>query len=121
MGEPTTVYRSIGHDSTRWEGFSFREGDIVVTTPPKCGTTWTQMICGLLIFQKPELPAPLAELSPWLDMLTRPREEVFAQLQAQTHRRFIKSHTPLDGLPLRPRQYGGSGHPKAGRPRGHRW
>jgi len=25
-----------------------------------------QMICALLIFQTPELPAPLAQLSPWL-------------------------------------------------------
>ena len=61
------------------------------------------MICGLLIFGTPDLPAPLSELSPWLDRSIRPREEVFAQLAAQTHRRFIKSHTPLDGLPSDPR------------------
>jgi sulfotransferase family protein len=28
---------------------------------------------------------------------------VFAQLAAQEHRRFIKTHTPLDGIPLDPR------------------
>jgi hypothetical protein len=28
------------------------------------------------------------------------RDDVFATLSAQTHRRFIKSHTPLDGLPV---------------------
>jgi hypothetical protein len=61
-----------------------------------------QTICGLLIFQKPIFDRPLAEISPWLDMLTRNRAEVFAQLDAQRHRRFIKTHTPLDGLPLRP-------------------
>jgi hypothetical protein len=56
------------------------------------------MICALLIFQKPELPLPLDTLSPWIDMLTRARTEVFAELEAQTHRRFIKTHTPLDGI-----------------------
>jgi aryl sulfotransferase len=60
------------------------------------------MICALLIFQTPELPAPLAQLSPWLDWLIIPRDEVFARLEAQTHRRFIKTHTPLDGVPLSP-------------------
>ncbi len=60
------------------------------------------MICALLIFQTPDLPAPLAKLSPWLDWLITPRDRVFARLGAQTHRRFIKTHTPLDGIPLDP-------------------
>src|SRR5262249_50372291 len=38
-------------------------------------------------------------LSPWLDMLTRSRDAVIADLDAQSHRRFIKTHTPYDGLP----------------------
>lgn len=92
-------YRSFVTDSARWDGFAFRDGDIVITTPAKCGTTWMQMICALLIFRTADLPAPLARLSPWLDMLTRPRDEVVGDLEAQTHRRFIKTHTPLDGLP----------------------
>src|SRR5262249_22562375 len=45
---------------------------------------------------------PLDMLSPWIDMVTRARTEVFADLAAQTHRRFIKSHTPLDGIPNDP-------------------
>jgi aryl sulfotransferase len=74
----------------------------VISTRSKHGTTWMQMICGLLIFGVPELPAPLGELSPWLDWLVRPIDEVRAQLQAQSHRRFIKTHTPLDGIPVDP-------------------
>jgi hypothetical protein len=92
-------YHTIVMDSLRWDGFEFREDDIVISTPPKCGTTWMQMICALLVFQSPDLPRPLDELSPWLDMLTRSRDEVVAELNGQTHRRFIKTHTPLDGLP----------------------
>jgi hypothetical protein len=81
----------------------FRPGDIVISTRSKSGTTWMQMICALLIFQTPRLPAPLAELSPWLDWLITPRDEAYARLRAQKHRRFIKTHTPLDGIPLDPR------------------
>jgi aryl sulfotransferase len=92
-------YCSLVTDSARWDGFEFRADDIIISTPPKCGTTWTQMICALLIFQTPTFEQPLSITSPWLDMLTRPRAEVFADLEAQTHRRFIKTHTPLDGLP----------------------
>jgi len=88
------------YDSVRWEGFDPRPDDIIISTPPKCGTTWTQMICALLVFQTSDLPAPLWRLSPWLDWLGTPRSEVDAQLSAQEHRRFVKSHTPLDGLPL---------------------
>jgi len=91
-------YEGTVFDSRRWDGFELRPGDIVISTPPKCGTTWTQMICALLIFQEPELALPLDRLSPWIDMVTRSRTEVFAELEAQTHRRFIKTHTPLDGI-----------------------
>jgi aryl sulfotransferase len=93
-------YQSPDEDSARWLGFPFRDGDIVISTRSKTGTTWVQMICALLIFQTPELPAPLAQLSPWLDHLIVPREQVYAELAAQKHRRFIKTHTPLDGIPL---------------------
>jgi hypothetical protein len=94
-------YRSFVADSARWAEFEHRAGDIVISTPPKCGTTWTQMLCALLIFDGPAFPAPLERLSPWLDMLNRPVEEVRATYANQTNRRFIKTHTPLDGLPLR--------------------
>ncbi len=99
MPTAPTRYQSDIEDSARWEGFEFRPDDIVISTPSKAGTTWTQMICALLIFQTPELPAPLTTLSPWLDMRLRPVGVVHAQLAAQQHRRFIKTHTPLDGLP----------------------
>jgi len=98
-----TRYVSAHEDSARWDGFEFRDGDIVISTRSKSGTTWMQMICALLVFQTSELPAPLSSLSPWLDWLVRPRDEVLAELAAQEHRRFVKTHTPLDGVPLDPR------------------
>ncbi len=93
----------LNEDRARWLGFPFRDGDIVISTRSKTGTTWVQMICALLIFQTPDLPAPLGRLSPWLDHLTASREQVYAQLAAQQHQRFIKTHTPLDGMPPDPR------------------
>ena len=94
-------YRSLMMDNARWEGFEFRPSDIVISTPAKCGTTWTQMLCALLIFDGPDFPAPLSKLSPWLDQSIRPLDDVRAVYAAQQHRRFIKTHTPLDGLPVR--------------------
>lgn len=93
-------YQSVLADSARWNAFEFRDGDIIISAPVKCGVTWTQMICALLIFRQRTFPKPLDLVSPWLDMLTRPLEEVVRDLEAQQHRRFIKSHTPLDGLPF---------------------
>ena len=58
------------------------------------------MICALLIFQSDRFPRPLARLSPWLDRTTVPLDEVIARLDAQPHRRVIKTHTPLDGIPI---------------------
>lgn len=91
-------YRSSEEDSERWRRFRFRDGDIVISTRSKSGTTWMQMICALLVFQSPRLPAPLAELSPWVDWLVLSENDVFARLEAQSHRRFVKTHTPLDGV-----------------------
>src|SRR5262249_25621990 len=72
----------------------FRDGDIVISTRSKTGTTWVQMICALLVFQTPELPAPLGQLSPWLDHLIAPRDQVWARLAAQQHRRVLHTHPP---------------------------
>jgi hypothetical protein len=87
------------YGSSRWDGFELRPGGIIISTPPKCGTTWTQMICALLILQEPEFALPPDTLSPWIDMVTRARADVLADLEAQTHRRLIKTRTPLDGIP----------------------
>ncbi len=95
-------YRSDEEDSARWTGFPFRQGDIVISTRSKTGTTWVQMICALLIFQTPDFPGTIGGLSPWLDHLVAPADQVVARLEAQRHRRFIKTHTPLDGIPVDP-------------------
>lgn len=92
-------YLNVVFDSARWEHYVPREGDVVVCTSYKAGTTWTQMICALILHGRPDLPAPLAELSPWLDMRVAAIGDVIAALERQPFRRIIKTHTALDGLP----------------------
>ncbi len=94
-----TRYRNPVYDSARWEGFPFRDGDIVISTPPKCGTTWMQTLCAMLVLDTIEFDRALAEISPWLDMQTNQLAMVVRGLEAQHHRRVIKTHTPFDGLP----------------------
>lgn len=98
-----TRYRSSEEDSARWLRFPFREGDVVISTRSKSGTTWMQQICVSLLLGTPHLPGSLAEISPWVDWLVEPYDEILARLEAQTHRRVVKTHTPLDGVALDPR------------------
>ena len=99
---PLRHYQDASWDSARWQGFEPRQGDILVCTPYKAGTTWMQMICALLIFQRTELHKPLAEISPWMEIRGHEAAKVHATYAAQSHRRFIKTHTALDGLPWYP-------------------
>ena len=94
----TRIYQNHHFDSTRWDYFEPRENDIVVATSYKAGTTWTQAIVAHLLFPDRNFPTAPAEMSPWLDMRIMPLEVVLNRLKAQTHRRFIKTHLPLDGM-----------------------
>ncbi|MBD3646656.1 MAG: sulfotransferase domain-containing protein, partial [Pseudomonadales bacterium] len=85
--------------ASRWHDFEVREGDVIISTSYKAGTTWMQTIVGNIIFHETGLPAPSGELSPWLDMRVFPELEMKEGLASQTHQRFIKTHLPLDGLP----------------------
>lgn len=95
-------YRGFICDSDRWSRFPLRDDDVVISSPSKCGTTWVQTIVGMLLTGRVELDRPLGLVSPWLDMSSRSEAELFALLAAQEHRRWIKTHTPLDGLPRHP-------------------
>ena len=98
MIAPTSENRNLISDSRRWAGFVPRPGDIVVATPPKNGTTWMQTIVTTLLFPD-GAPGPVFEVAPWLEARWSPVEEVLARLEAQTHRRQIKTHSPADAIP----------------------
>ena len=93
------VYRSELTDSTRWDHLRRRPGDVFVCTMAKHGTTWTQTLVAMLLHGGPALPWPIAEGSPWFDAEEGPIAETVARLEAQTGRRVLKTHTPLDGVP----------------------
>jgi aryl sulfotransferase len=40
-------YRGRTSDNARWDRFAFRDDDVVISTPSKCGTTWMQNIVGM--------------------------------------------------------------------------
>jgi aryl sulfotransferase len=97
----TRIYRHHHLDSTRWDAVRPRPGDIVVSTSAKAGTTWMQRILSLLVFGTGPLPDVLSRVSPWIDCrYTDPLDTVVARIEAQPHRRFLKTHLPLDALPF---------------------
>ncbi len=90
--------------STRRAGTSIvpRPDDIVITTSLKAGTTWTQRIVSLLVFQTTELPTTLHWVSPWPDCrFIGGKAEMQAIVESLEHRRFLKSHLAFDALPYR--------------------
>lgn len=81
-----------------WDDFALRADDIIVTTPPKCGTTWTLNIIMMLIFGQVVPDAGNRDNAPWLDCAFRDRPAIAASQAALTRRRCLKSHTPMDGI-----------------------
>jgi aryl sulfotransferase len=88
-------------DSTRLNDFPFRSDDIMIATWSKCGTTWVQQIVAQLVF-KGDPQAFGQERSPWIEFRLMSKEDAFAMAAAQTHRRFLKTHSPLEAIPFRP-------------------
>jgi aryl sulfotransferase len=84
-------------DSTIWNDLNFRNDDIVISTYAKSGTTWVQQIIAQLLFNGEE-GMEVAEMSPWLDLRVPPKEIKLPMVEAQTHRRFLKTHLPVDAL-----------------------
>ncbi|MEM7271666.1 MAG: sulfotransferase domain-containing protein [Actinomycetota bacterium] len=87
-------------DSRRWSEVTLRPDDIIIVTPPKCGTTWTQGIVRSLLWPDGDPPGSVAGLSAWIDMKNGPLAETAARIEAQTHRRFLKTHSPVDAIPF---------------------
>lgn len=97
--QPEKTLRTWHTDTSIWDDFVFRTGDIVVVTPPKTGTTWTQRILDMLLHQS-SAPRQIMDEHPWLDARFVPQQEIAAALATRTDRRSLKSHSPLTALPL---------------------
>jgi aryl sulfotransferase len=89
-------------DSTIWNDFQFRDDDIVISTYAKSGTTWMQQIIAQMMFDgNTELDTQA--MSPWIDFRLPPKEIKLPEVEAQTHRRFVKTHLPVDALVYSPK------------------
>jgi len=97
------LYQNHTLDSLRWNSVALRDDDIVIATSYKAGSTWMQGIVANLIFWGQESSAQFLEISPWIDLRIIPLDLVLGALEQQTHRRFMKTHLPLDGLRFDPR------------------
>ena len=93
----TREFQNHHFDSTIWNDFKFRDDDIIIATYAKSGTTWMQQIIAQLLF-KGEEGMEVAKMSPWLDLRVPPKEVKLPLVEAQTHRRFVKTHLPIDAL-----------------------
>lgn len=94
------LYLGALTDNRRWDSIRIRPDDVIVASPPKCGTTWMQTIIALLFSGDPAVETEVALRMPWVDIRLRELPEVAARIEAMSHRRCLKSHTPMDGLPL---------------------
>ncbi|KAF5660120.1 n-hydroxyarylamine sulfotransferase [Fusarium heterosporum] len=104
-------------DSTIWNEIKLRPDDIIISTFAKSGTTvgdpliastlanllqWMQQIVSQLLHEgDPTVPAGV--LSPWVDLRIVPREVMLGMIESQTHRRFMKSHLPVDSITWDPK------------------
>lgn len=84
-------------DSTVWNEFKIRDNDIIISTYGKSGTTWMQQIIGQMLLG-PDPDLAVGELSPWVDFRVPPKEVKIPMIEGQTHRRFLKTHLPVDAL-----------------------
>jgi aryl sulfotransferase len=98
----TRNIRNHHMDSTIWDEFRFRDDDIVIATYAKSGTTWVQQIVSQLLFHG-ATGLDVAEMSPWLDLRVPPKEVKLPAVEAQAHRRFLKTHLPVDALVYSPK------------------
>ncbi|MCC3256104.1 sulfotransferase domain-containing protein [Xanthomonas campestris pv. campestris] len=97
----TREYRNRFFDSSVWNDLAPREGDIVIASYAKAGTTWLQQIVAQLIFGgEPDID--VSAISPWVDSVYPDKATKLALLKAQSHRRFMKTHLPADALVTSP-------------------
>ena len=106
LPQVTRTYQFHSLDSMRWQSYQPRPDDIVISTSLKSGTTWMQEIVRQLIFMGRDIPerneVPVGQVSLWPDAPWSPVGKMLEKMEAQQHRRFMKTHLPLDGLPFFP-------------------
>lgn len=97
-GKEAPVYESHHFNSAKWQAVKPRDGDIVIVTAYKSGTTWMQQIVAELLFQGKAKPATVGEMSPWVDLRVPPAQVIGPAIEGMQWRRFLKTHLPADAF-----------------------
>lgn len=100
LRDRSRVYRGSITEPERWEHFQPRKGDVILVTPAKSGTTWTQSMIFMLLSGTTSLPEKLGVMSPWIDSNFGSLQADLDALDRQSGRRVIKTHTPPEGWPV---------------------
>ena len=103
LPQKTREYQNFAMDSTFWNDFKFRGDDIFISSYGKAGTTWIQQIVAQFIFKGETVGLPVGDMSMWVDFRLPPLEVKQPLLDAQQHRRFLKTHLPVDALVFSPK------------------
>lgn len=97
---PRQAIRTLMSDTDRWEHVKLRDDDIIVASWGKTGTTLTQQMVYQLVTGGADEVAAI-EISPWIERRAGgPPEAMAAALEAQTHRRVMKTHSPFESAPF---------------------
>lgn len=93
-------YRGTKATPERWMDWRPHKGDVIVCTPAKCGTTWTQSILTMLLYGTVDLPDRVSVLAPWVDSSFDDADYVADVPLSPSGRRVVKTHAPSDGFPV---------------------
>lgn len=84
-------------DSRNWDLVPPRDGDVIISTYAKAGTSWMQHIVRCLL--EAPLDGPLEDICPWVDT-RKNSKKLLISLADQSHpRRFFKTHLWQNFLP----------------------
>ena len=97
---PRQVIDTLMSDTERWDHVKLRPDDIIVASWGKTGTTLTQQMVYQLVTGGFDDVAAI-EASPWIERRAGgPAKSIAAVLEAQTHRRVVKTHAPFEATPF---------------------
>ncbi|MDQ3005822.1 MAG: sulfotransferase domain-containing protein [Chloroflexota bacterium] len=79
--------------------FVVKDGDVIVVTYPRSGTTWTEQMVHLLVNKGKQGEQRLTDAVPWLETLPHRPNGMIEFLKTMPSRRLFTSHLPCSLMP----------------------